>query len=94
MSRSNSAKATVVVPAVQPAPLHPAWVSDVLTDVAPILTLLEVAKLLRMSERNVRRLVSIGRIHSIKVSSGPGASRVLFARGEIARLLEEMAGQA
>lgn len=52
------------------------------------LTLKEAADMMRCSQRNVRRLLATGRLRSAKLSTG-GSSRVLIARSDIERLLQE-----
>ncbi len=85
MSTSKSKSvASVVVSPVEP------WLADVLANVRPISTIEEASALLRISTRNLRRLISLGRLHPLKVAEG-GASRVLFARAELGRFLETMA---
>jgi excisionase family DNA binding protein len=69
----------------------PEWVADILRDTPPILTTRELSKLLRMSDRNLRRKVVAGRLKSLKADPAQGG-RALFARAEVARfLVEEMA---
>ncbi len=53
-----------------------------------MLSLKEAAEVLRTSERNVRRLISTGRLRATKLGTG-GSSRVLIARVELDRLLAE-----
>lgn len=50
----------------------------------------EAASALGVSTRQVRRLISAGRLQASKLATG-GSSRVLIARAEIERLLSESA---
>lgn len=52
------------------------------------LTVTEAAEALRCSPRQVRRLVSSGRLRATKIASG-GSSRVLVTRGSVDALLAE-----
>ncbi|MDD9945721.1 MAG: helix-turn-helix domain-containing protein [Myxococcales bacterium] len=62
--------------------------TDLLQDLPPLMLRSEVAKLFRMSERNVRRLEDQGRLRSLKLTPGrPG--RVLFKRDDVLQFLAE-----
>jgi excisionase family DNA binding protein len=72
-----------------PTPID--WIADATRDLQPLTTLPECAKTLRMSERNLRRLIAAGRIAAVKSSEG-GSSRVLVPRTEVAKFLARCAG--
>ena len=74
-------------PIAESAPLEIDWVQDVVAKLPPLLTIPEAAKALRMSARNVSRLLAHGRLGAVRTGSGGGSSRVLIARVEIARFL-------
>ena len=60
-------------------------------DLPRFLTRCEVADLLRISERTVRRMESEGRLRSLKLTPGR-AGRVLFRREEVLRFVAEAEG--
>ena len=62
-----------------------------LQELPPFLTREEVANLLRVTIRSISRLVSQGRLRTLKLSRGPGGGRVLIARRELERFLDEAA---
>jgi len=76
-------------PAPKLAPLGADWVQDVLTNLPALVTTSEAAKVLRMSSRNVSRLLARGQLSSVRTGFG-GSSRVLIARVEIARFLRHL----
>jgi excisionase family DNA binding protein len=57
-------------------------------ELRPFLTRCEVAELLRISERTVRRLESEGRLRSLKLTPGR-AGRVIFRREELIRFVSD-----
>ncbi len=91
MPKSAKPVATATTAHVTNTPELAAWVREALEGLPAIVTIAEAARVLRMSGRNVRRLIAVGRIQSLKVCTGPGAGRVLFARSEVARFLESLA---
>jgi len=54
------------------------------------LTLAEAAELTRLSPRSLRRWHVAGRVHAVR-GGDRGSAKLLFPRGEIARLLAGMA---
>ena len=60
-------------------------------ELPPFLTRCEVAELLRISERTVRRFEADGRLRSLKLTPGR-AGRVLFRREELQRFVAEAEG--
>ena len=62
-------------------------------ELRPFLTRCEVAELLRISERTVRRLESEGRLRSLKLTPGR-AGRVIFRREELLRFVSDAESQA
>jgi excisionase family DNA binding protein len=63
------------------------------SELRPFLTRCEVAELLRISERTVRRLESVGRLRSLKLTPGR-AGRVLFRREELLRFVSDAESHA
>jgi excisionase family DNA binding protein len=61
-------------------------------ELRPFLTRCEVADLLRVSERTVRRMECEGRLQSLKLTPGR-AGRVLFRREELLRFVAEAESQ-
>src|SRR5260221_5305576 len=62
------------------------WISETIAGQPPIMTLAEASILLRMHERSIRRLVSLGRMTAIK-NADRGSSRVRIPRAEVERYL-------
>ena len=58
------------------------------SDLRPFLTRCEVADLLRISERTVRRMETEGRLRSLKLTPGR-AGRVIFRREELLRFVSD-----
>ena len=83
------ASATSRKPAESP-PVATDWVEDVVTDLPTLVTISEAAEALRMSGRNVSRLLARGHLHAVRMGAGGGSSRVLIARAEIARFLHRL----
>lgn len=71
----------------QSEPFEADWVRDVIANLPPLATISETAEALRMSRRNVSRLLARGRLDAVRTGVGGGSSRVLIARAEIARFL-------
>ncbi|HEX9618591.1 MAG TPA: helix-turn-helix domain-containing protein [Polyangiaceae bacterium] len=69
------------------------WVRDVVADLPALATSDETAAALRMSRRNLRRLVVAGRIRARRHVEA-GASPALFPRAEIERYLRSLDGAA
>lgn len=67
----------------------PDWVCDVVASLQPLVTVAEAARALRMSERNLRRLIVAGRIVRLRARES-GSSRVLIPRREIERYLRSL----
>lgn len=65
------------------------WISETIVALPPILTLKEASTLLRMHDRSVRKLVSVGRLNAIKNADG-GSSRVRIPRAEVERYLRSV----
>ena len=63
---------------------------DLLADLPMLVPLKRAASFFGVSERTMRSWRDAGRIHSFRTAVGRGG-RVLFAKGEIRRLLEGMA---
>jgi excisionase family DNA binding protein len=72
-------------------PFQGDWIQDIVGDLPRLATVTETAKTLRMSARNVRRLVARGQLAVVRTGVG-GSSRVLVARAEIARFLLALEG--
>lgn len=68
-----------------------AWIDDLATTLPPMLSLSEVAELLRVHTRTLHRMLRDGRIRSIRHAPLPGA-RHLIPRGEIVRYLNSLEG--
>lgn len=68
-------------------PLATNWIDDVVTGLPTLVSISESAKALRMSARNVSRLLARGHLRAVRTGIGGGSSRVLIARAEIARFL-------
>lgn len=65
---------------------RPEWVVEVLEGLPLLVPEEELATLLHVSQRTLRRWAVKGRIHRLRTARG-GAGRVLIPRGEVARLL-------
>jgi len=65
------------------------WIADVVAGLAPLCTASEAANALRMSPRNLRRLIVQGRIGALREKT-TGSSRVLIPRVEIERYLRSL----
>jgi excisionase family DNA binding protein len=74
-------------PVAESEPFEADWVRDVVAKLPPLATISEAAEALRMSRRNVSRLLARGRLDAVRTGVGGGSSRVLIARAEIARFL-------
>jgi excisionase family DNA binding protein len=55
----------------------------------PLATVDEVAGVLRVSTRQIKRWIATGRLRAARVVPGPGTSRVLIPRAQIERLINE-----
>lgn len=76
--------------ALTPQPNQPrAAVSPATAPIAELLTIAETARMLRMSDRNLRRLIARGRIKAMRARQ-TGSSRVLIPREEIERYLRSL----
>jgi excisionase family DNA binding protein len=62
------------------------WVTKTLAGTPAILTTEELVVLLRMSRRQVYRLLTSGRIHAVKQAEG-GSSRHLIPRSSVEKYL-------
>ena len=58
------------------------WISETVATLAPICTAKEAATVLRTSPRNLRRMVSLGRLEGVHAAEG-GSSRLLVPRASI-----------
>jgi excisionase family DNA binding protein len=75
------------------SPLCSDWIQDTVGQLPRLVTVAETAEALRMSVRNVHRLVARGRLIAVRAGAG-GSSRVLVPRAQIARFLSALeAGQ-
>gem|GEM_PF-3450461 len=70
----------------------PAWLDDALRDAPPIMTLREVASLVKLSTRHLRRQIALGRLTTLRLGNEDTAIRV--ARADVAQFLLSMAGGA
>ena len=77
------------MPRVTSSHIMPEWVTDALREAPPILTKREVSTLVRLSGRQISRLMASGKLIPLRTTDA-GSSRVLFARGEVARFLESI----
>jgi len=68
---------------------HHDWIADAVSGLAPLVTISEAGAVLRTSVRNMRRIVSAGRLASLKQCEG-GSSRVLIPRAELERYLRSL----
>jgi excisionase family DNA binding protein len=75
--------------ATESTPLATDWIQDVVIGLPMLVTTSEAAKALRMSARNVSRLLARRQLQAVRTGIG-GGSRVLIARGEIARFLRRL----
>jgi len=66
----------------------PAWIVEALAGLPPLLTVTEATNVLRMSRRNFFRLLSLGKISTIR--TGANSSKHLIARGELERYLRSL----
>ena len=57
--------------------------------IGELLTVQEVAKELRVSDRTVRALVNSGRLPAFKVNSGDKAARLRFKRADVEQWVQE-----
>lgn len=71
------------------SPLHSDWIQDTVGQLPTLATLAETAEVLRMSVRNIHRLVANSRIIAVRAGAG-GSSRVLVPRAQIARFLSSL----
>jgi hypothetical protein len=71
------------------SPLDSDWIQDTVGQLPSLATLAETAEALRMSVRNVHRLVARGRLIAVRAGAG-GSSRVLVPRAQIARFLRAL----
>ena len=62
------------------------WISEVVATLQPICTATEAAAVLRTSPRNLRRMVSLGRIEGYHPAEG-GSSRLMVPRVSIEKYL-------
>lgn len=69
------------------------WIDEIVAGLPALVTSAEVADILRMSPRNVTRLMAIGRLHYVQQANG-GSSRRLVPRSELARYLRALEGRA
>lgn len=67
----------------------PEWIAEVLDGLPPLLTLGELAKTLRVSQRTVRRLIDAGRLFRVR-SRETGPSRVLIPRSSLREYLRSL----
>lgn len=67
-------------------------ISEIENSLPALATANEAAKVLRMSGRNLRRMIVAGRISALRARES-GSSRVLVPRAEIGRYLRSLAGQ-
>jgi len=65
----------------------PDWIQDATRDLAAMSTVAEAAKYLRVCKRTLQREIAHGRLTTVRLSTGNGASRTLVPRAEIARYL-------
>lgn len=70
----------------------PTWAAETAAHLPPLATPREVAELLRIAPRTLKRWRSRGKIRAVRTGVG-GSARVLFARTEVARLLAELVAQ-
>jgi len=84
---------TPVHPAAASAPVDSDWIQDVVSELPRLLTTSEAAKVLRMSPRNIARIIVRGRLKTVRTGSGGGSSRVLIARAEMASFLQRLDGR-
>lgn len=65
------------------------WVTETLAGTPAIMTVEELVSLLRVSRRQVYRLLSNGRIHAVKQAEG-GSSRHLVPRSSVEKYLRSL----
>jgi excisionase family DNA binding protein len=75
---------------VQPAPPED-WVKEIVEPLASLVTMEETMVVLRCSRRTLTRLLSSGRIHSVRRNGG---CRQLIPRSSIAEYLRGLEGAA
>ncbi|MEO8905517.1 MAG: helix-turn-helix domain-containing protein [Polyangiaceae bacterium] len=71
---------------VESAATAPTWVKEAVAGLPPLVTVEELVTLLRTSRRQVYRLISDGRLPSVKQSEG-GSSRNLVPRASVEKYL-------
>lgn len=74
---------------VAPSPIERDWIRDTVGQLPRLATVFEIAQTLRMSARNVHRLVARGRLLAVRTGMG-GSSRVLVPRAELVRFLSTL----
>jgi excisionase family DNA binding protein len=65
------------------------WIEEALCDLPKVLTVKEALGVLRMSSRNLYRLVQLGRIHAVRPSE-VGSSRLLIPRTSLESYLRAL----
>jgi excisionase family DNA binding protein len=72
---------------------RPAWVTEAVAELPAIARIEEVAGVIRMCPRTIRRLIASGQLTAIRGRES-GAARVLIPRAEVARYLASLDGGA
>jgi hypothetical protein len=67
----------------------PAWVTDAIAGLPPIARIEEVAGLIRMCPRQIRRLIKSGQLRAVR-GRETGPARLLIPRVEVGRYLQSL----
>ncbi len=67
------------------------WIDEAIADLPPILTVKEACSVLRTCNRNLRRMISAGRLHAVRPVES-GSSRLLIPRASVERYLRSLDG--
>jgi excisionase family DNA binding protein len=70
------------------APLPP-WLHDIRESLAPLLTVVEVAEVLRQSPETVRRACRAGKLRAVQQHTGRGGSPLLIPRDAVIEWLRQ-----
>ena len=60
---------------------------EAVRELPPVATVRQCAEFLGVTDRTFRRWAAQGRVKALRIHQGPGTSRVMVTRAEMARLL-------
>jgi excisionase family DNA binding protein len=75
------------MPERKPAALPP-WLEDIYQSLAPLLTVVEVAEVLRLSPETIRRHCRAGTLRAVQQHTGRGGSPLLIPRSAVIEWLQ------